>query len=295
MPGRARPCLLLAIVFVVGSCSPHVRKPPTTFPTGTPPESRLRFAAVGDIGDGSANEAAVAAAIAREHVRDPLDLLVLLGDLIYPNGNPADYQQKFAEPYRQIIEAGIETEAVIGNHDIETDPSGMLAAFNMPSRYYSFRRGALAFFALDSSRGNIDDGQLAWLEQELSRTSGSWKIVLTHVPMYSSGIHGSTTDVRGTLEDLLADHGVALVIAAHDHDYERTTPIKGIVHLVVGTGCCPRPGPMFSNPFTASFQVGLGFLLAEASESELQIQWIDVEGRVRDRATLPATVRDQAA
>lgn len=271
---------------------------PITIPTPTstqPPETPLRFAAVGDLGDGSANQAAVGAAIAQAHASERIDLLLLLGDLIYPNGNPAEYERKFAQPFHSVIEAGIETHAVLGNHDAETDPDAVASAFGMPARYYTFTLGPVQFFALDSSSGAISELQRAWLQTELENSTQIWKIVFLHHPLYSSGIHGSTFPIRSSLEEMLVRHGVQLVLAGHDHNYERTAPIKGIVHVVSGTGCCPRPGPLFSNAFTASFRTGLGLLVGEVTSRQIAIQWLDVEGRIQDSAVISLPVPLQKA
>ena len=57
--------------------------------------------------------------------------------------------------------------------------------------------------------------------QDLAARTLPWKIVYLHQPPYSSGDHGSDTALRSKLAPVFEHHGVQLVLAGHDHDYER--------------------------------------------------------------------------
>ena len=58
--------------------------------------------------------------------------------------------------------------------------------FNMKGRYYTFSRNDVQFFALDTN-GNADwKNQLIWLDDELSQSKATWKIVFGHHPTYAS-------------------------------------------------------------------------------------------------------------
>ena len=77
-----------------------------------------------------------------------------------------------------------------------------------------------------------------------------------HHPLFSSGYHGSDASMR-PIWDVLYANGVDIVIAGHDHDYERFAKQRpdgtldwdrGIREFVVGTGgkslrsfATPRP------------------------------------------------------
>ena len=84
-----------------------------------------------------------------------------------------------------------------------------------------------------STEHDYDQGspQYSWLEQDLSsvnREVTPFVIVYGHKPMYSSNsYHGSEVELREALEELYVQHGVDLVIAGHDHFYERTWPVIG--------------------------------------------------------------------
>jgi 2',3'-cyclic-nucleotide 2'-phosphodiesterase (5'-nucleotidase family) len=54
-----------------------------------------------------------------------------------------------------------------------------------------------------------------------------------------------------TLEPILRRHHVDLVLAGHDHHYERTHPIDGITYVVSGGGC--KTTRVGRSDFTAVF------------------------------------------
>ena len=93
-----------------------------------------------------------------------------------------------------------------------------------------------------STEHDYDSGstQFAWLEQELvsvNRDVTPFVIVYGHSPMYSSNsYHGSEVELRTAVEQLYVDNGVDLVIAGHDHFYERTWPVSAEVVRDNGNG-----------------------------------------------------------
>lgn len=280
--------LLLAILTF--ACSEPAAERIPMAPSARTPASRaenlgeVRFAAVGDTGDGSSQARILAEAIAAAHRREPLDVLLLLGDLIYPHGSPAQYEAKFTNPYRSVIEAGIPTAAVLGNHDLETNPHRFMELFAMPGRYYSFTVGAADFFALDTSRGSVDAEQQRWLERELPSTSSPWKIAFMHVPLFSDGMHGSNLALQEALIGRFRRYGVQLALAGHDHNYQRIGPINGTTYLVSGGGCCPRPVP--PQGALAGAVQALHFVVVELSGEVMLIEAVDAEGRVFDRTEI---------
>jgi 3',5'-cyclic AMP phosphodiesterase CpdA len=268
------------------SPNPSLATTPSPSPSASPSPgpSVLRFAAVGDIGDGSDRAARVAQAIARVHSQTRLDLILLLGDLIYPRGNPAEFH-KFAGPYRPLIDSGVEIHAVLGNHDIQTDGAGVQRAFKMPAPYYSFARQLAHFYALDSSRARIDQAQRAWLENELAKASLPWKVAFTHVPSFSAGTHGSNLAIQDALDDTFDKFDVQLALAAHDHSYQRTLPQRGTTYVVAGGGCCPTG--THHESFIAARAEGLSFAVFEVNPDKTLIIAFDADGKELDRAEIP--------
>ena len=90
-------------------------------------------------------------------------------------------------------------------------------------RFYSFEKHNVRFLALDSNY--MDKDQQAWIEKELSGSKAKWTIAFFHHPIYSSGAtHGSEVDLRAIVEPLFIKYGVDVVLAGHEHFYERLHP-----------------------------------------------------------------------
>ena len=127
--------------------------------------------------------------------------------------------------------------------------------FHMPDNgngvwWYSFNYGPVHFTVM-STEHDFTPGshQYKWLEQDLQsvdRNSTPWLILVGHRPMYSSLKiyldHIVSVHIRESLEELLHRYRVDVMLAGHDHSYERTCPVyrgrctnRGTVHIVIGT------------------------------------------------------------
>jgi hypothetical protein len=104
-------------------------------------------------------------------------------------------------------------------------------------------------------RGYSAGAQTRWLEETLAAAaqdkSIDWIIVQMHQDAMSSAQRGNGCDkgIRETWLPLFDRYGVDLVLCGHDHDYERSWPVRGCNHNVgrdaaTGTAvdtCQPRP------------------------------------------------------
>ncbi len=260
---------------------------------------RLTFAAVGDNGSGGRQAMAVAARMAEAYGQVPFGLVALLGDICYYGNFEDRFDDVFARPMRPLLDAGVGFELAIGNHDEELRHSdeGMaeidaeLRLLGTPGLYYSTTHGPADFFYLDSSAPGrlLVEGhseQREWLDDALASSSSQWKIVVLHHPPYSSGKHGSTPGAEERLEPVLTRHHVDLVLAGHDHHYERTHPVDGITYVVSGGGC--KTTPVSRSRFTAVAESTLQFLLVDIAGDRLVGTCIGADGDVVDRFFLAA-------
>jgi 3',5'-cyclic AMP phosphodiesterase CpdA len=136
---------------------------------------------------------------------------------------------------------------------------------------------------LDS--GYMTPEQSAWLEKELAGSKDDWKIVILHHPIYSSGgRHGSDLTLRKILEPLFVKYNVSVVLAGHDHFYERTKPQHDIVHFVVGSGGRLAAGDIDKrSTITASgFDTDQAFLAVEILGDNLYFNAISRSGLIVD-------------
>ncbi|MCS5690716.1 metallophosphoesterase [Cyanobium sp. FGCU-6] len=202
-------------------------------------EASLHVLATADSGSGDPNQRAVGLQMGAVHRRDPVDLVLMGGDNIYPSGDLALVEATFNRPYRELLAAGVPFHAVLGNHDIRTgngNPQVAYPPFGMKGRWYSLRRGPVAFFLLDTNVNAPWQHQLPWLKRELAASDAPWKVVVGHHPLYSSGLYGNDPAAIARLAPLFRRHGVQLYINGHDHNYERSKPLQGTTYLTVGGG-----------------------------------------------------------
>ena len=211
----------------------------TPLDASNPPDVRL--AVLGDVGTGSQDEWETAALAAGAGENHPFDGLVLLGDNVYPSGDPDRLQATVFDPFDPILRRGTPLLPVLGNHDVKDGNAvGQAEALGMPGRWYATEMGPLLLVSLDSNL--VDDmAQLRWLESTLAAGGTEWVIVTMHHPPFSAGYHGSDDDIQETWVPLFEAYGVDLVLSGHDHDYQRTVPINGITYVVSGGGARTRP------------------------------------------------------
>lgn len=205
-------------------------------PIGKPPS--VRMAVAGDTGTGDAAQLATAQRMATENQKRPYDALVLLGDLIYEDGDAARVDEVVLDPFAPLIDQGASLIPVIGNHDIESgEQQQILTALGQRRSWYTESVGSVRVVVLDSNQ--VDNpAQTEWLEAVLAEPApnGKWTVAAMHHPAYSAGYHGSDLDVQETWGPLFAEYDVPLVLAGHDHDYQRSVPQDGVTYVVSGAG-----------------------------------------------------------
>ncbi len=240
-------CLAAVVVAVpyrhqIGSYLTHRKGSPThtepyvSFPVDDPPA--LRIAVVGDIGDSGSRLDATAGAVARLGDDDPYDVLLVLGDCVYPSGDPAQLPDVLFDPFAPVLASGAELLSVLGNHDAGRADE-LVEALGMPGRWWSVERQGVLIVGLDSNLPD-DEQQRAWLEDTLASSRASWKVVALHHPPYSAGYQGSSEDVRAAFSPLFERYGVDLVLSGHDHDYQRSKVIGGVTYVVTGAASGTR-------------------------------------------------------
>ena len=139
------------------------------------------------------------------------------------------------------------------------------------------------------SAGCRDRDLLDWLDEALAEATAPWRVVALHHPPYSSGRHGSTTPLRHHLEPVLRRHRVDLVLAGHDHHYERTVPIHDITYVISGAGC--KTTKVRPTSITAVAASTLEFLKIDVDGDRLTARAVRPGGAILDRFELRARAR----
>jgi hypothetical protein len=278
--------------------------PKATFTTAPAPGTgAISFVALGDSGTGSPEQRQIAALIAREQAAFALHV----GDIAYGASNGtgdasyATYQSYLFDVYKWL--PSLPFVPVEGNHDSRAtngDGKAYLDLFVLPDseRYYSFDYGPVHFVALDTEYAFQDTtrraSQLAWLDADLAATRQPWKIAFYHRAPYSSGgEHGSDLTVRAAFGPLLERYGVDLAITGHEHDYERTVPIREssvstdrpVPYVVTGGGGAPLY-PAAASSWTAFSASRHEYLKVTVSGCVLTMNAVGLDGGVFDTTSV---------
>jgi hypothetical protein len=218
-----------------------------------PPRGRatpVRFWVLGDCGTNRVDTGNPGKAVAARNGfrrfnrgRGPLDGILLLGDNAYSHGTDSQYQTALFAVYHHELRQ-VPVWPCIGNHELTDDYFGIFTvpekgeAGGVPSRcpnYYSFDYAHLHFTILDLWKTEWRDRaapQRQWLERDLASTRQDWVIVVNHFPPYCDGKYESDhnqylAEVREQILPVLDRHGVDLLLAGHDHTYQRSYLLDG--------------------------------------------------------------------
>jgi hypothetical protein len=253
--------------------------------TARPGPESLKFAVVGDAGNGEQPQYDVGSQMWTAWAGFPFEFVIAVGDNMYGRQEPQDFVTKFEKPYQPLLAAGIPFFGVLGNHDRQENR--FYPGFNMSGeRFYTFVRQHVRFVMLDTNL--LDPRQLAWAEQTLRDAPEWWKIVCFHHPLYSDGgRHGSNVELRVLLEPLLVKYGVSVVFAGHEHIYERTVPQKGITYFVEGSSGQLRKGDLRRSALTAAgFDQDRTFMLVELKGDQLSFRTLSRTGTTVDSGVI---------
>lgn len=207
---------------------------------------------------------------------DTLDAVIFLGDM-----------KNFSHARAAYLNSSVKSIPafyVIGNHeaessfdmtDIKNANMNSIISLN-PGPYgtekttYSFNIGNFhivnlneywdgagndAWFEYGTDGGYIPNNLYNWMEDDLSGTQNTWKIVLGHEPLYPERNHvGNSLDKnvtnRDKLQNLFVAQNVSLFIGGHTH-YAGVQLKDGVYHAAVGvTGTATLKG---EDPFASIF------------------------------------------
>jgi hypothetical protein len=180
--------------------------------------------------------------------------VALLGDNVYEDGTLAQFRDCF-EPSWGRHKA--RTRPAPGNHEYRTPgAAGYYAYFGDaagdPAKgYYSYDLGDWHIIVLNSNR-SCDDPSCArgspqeqWLRADLAANSKRCTLAYWHHPRFNSGAEHGNSSAVAPFWEALYEAGADVVLAGHEHVYERfapqtpsaaADPARGIRQFTVGTG-----------------------------------------------------------
>jgi hypothetical protein len=202
----------------------------------TPPPSALKdvhFAAAGDWGCKPATQRTV------NYIKNKNpDLVLGLGDFSYQNDTGCWF--KMMSPLLN------KTKIIIGEHDFDINNNSRLqdyvSKFNLTNPYYSFDYGNVHFLAMSSiipfNNQSLaykilrdDSGQHDFISNDLYAASQNksinWIVVYVYKPIYTSpSRHPAIESLRDLYQPFFDLYGVDLVLQAHNHNYQRSYPLR---------------------------------------------------------------------
>lgn len=220
------------------------------------------------------------------------DAFLALGDNAYPHGTLSDFVDYWTPVFGPYDSKVFPTP---GNHEHDRSPAGgyktyfSAAAPNYPDSadYYTFDIGGWRWFSLNSEIA-ADSGSLQyrWLRGQLASDSLPLCVgAYWHRPRFNAGQWGDATNMQ-PIWSLLAARGATLVLAAHDHNYQRWAPVDGITGFIVGTGGKERY-PLTSKPGLAAWDADhYGVLQIALWEEGAETRFVSAEGDILDEVVL---------
>ena len=179
------------------------------------------------------------------------------GDLVYESGTAAEFKNCYDPTWGQFKER---TKPALGNHEYGSRGAAPYFAYwgavagVAGQGFYSYDLGAWHIVVLNT---NCYAGELGgcaagspeetWLKDDLAKHAGGCILAYGHHALFSSGVfksHAVHPELKPFWRDLYAAHA-DLVLAGHEHSYERFAPQNpdgetdeknGIREIVVGTG-----------------------------------------------------------
>ena len=179
------------------------------------------------------------------------------GDLAYERGSAAEFKNCYGPAWGRFKDR---TKPALGNHEYVEPTAGAYFEYwgaqagPRGKGYYSFDLGGWHIVALNTNcyakdLGGCGEGskQEKWLKEDLAEHPKACIIAYGHHALFSSGVfqkHAVHPELKPFWQDLYAAHA-DLVLAGHEHSYERfapqdpdgqADPEHGIREIVVGTG-----------------------------------------------------------
>ena len=217
--------------------------PGPTAPSGT----AVTIMGAGDI----AGDEEEATATARLILEAEPDAVFTTGDNAYPDGSRSDYAKRYDPTWGPFKDR---TRPVPGNHEYETgDAAGYVDYFGAGNvtnpadggLYYAWDVGnGWRAYALNTAL-DTEGAQLEWLRDDLAAHPGLHYVLYAHEPRYTSGEkHDPFEQLCPLWDTLAATGGLEIVLAGHNHHYERFAPMDchgraddgGARSFVVGSG-----------------------------------------------------------
>ena len=311
--------LFIYSLILIVSCASIQEKTNKTTKTGDTywkQENSINFLVVGDWGrNGEFHQKDVANQMGLEAAKNHTSFVLSMGDNFYPDGVISTTDPQWNKSFEDIYtnySLNIPWFTAFGNHDYrgniqaQLDYSKISRRWRTTERYYSFEKTIpnssekALFVFIDSnpfdetlSRKSHSDlasqnkeAQLEWLEKTLATSTASWKIVIGHHPLYTTGVRrDKMLDVRKVFLPIFEKHKVNAYLAGHEHDLQHQKP-EGFTHYFV-SGAGSEIRPVTKDEQQTKFAISdHGFMSMQLLKDKLNVQVINFEGKQLYQTTI---------
>jgi len=211
------------------------------------------------------------------------------GDNTYPTGSARSFRDCYGPTWGRHKSR---TRPSPGNHDYgEPGAAPYYEYFGANAGdgrgYYSYMLGAWLVLSLNS---NVDAGdgsaQMHWVDHEIAAHPTRCALAYWHHPVITSGPNGDNPHMQAMWRKM-ARAGVDVVIAGHDHIYERyaemdehlgPAPRGGTRQFIAGTGGAQPYDLVRLQPLSESRTAVLGVLKMTLKHDSYDWQFVSVPG-----------------
>lgn len=215
------------------------------------------------------------AADCREPAQDVADVvratpgeILIVGDLAYPAGSQADFDNCFMPLYGDQLQR---MHTVPGDNDYGSDPDaqayfqtlGVGVAGKQGEGWWSFTKEAWQIIGINSACSKVgfcgpNSPQYAFVADALEAAPDKCRMIVWHLPRFTSSPSYSGLKNMGDLYQLVYDYGADILVVGNSHHYERFEPLgpdgspdaAGIANFTIGTG--GAPSTEFAEPLAGS-------------------------------------------
>ena len=212
---------------------------------------------IGDMGKGGTDQLKVAKPMKKLYKKHKIKFVLGLGDNIYPDGCTSVTDPLFHDNFEKMYSILPDDRwyMCLGNHDYgyhqtvhglnnnsrhQVDYTKHSKKWYMPSKYYSFVKGPVEFFYLDTNLDRMSEStiqkQMRDMKHKLDSSKNKFKVVVGHHTWRSIAGHGNAEPRFETfLQDLFKDTKPHMYMGGHDHC--KSLMVKdGITIVISGTG-----------------------------------------------------------
>lgn len=286
-PRGAAPSVSAPATTAPGTAAQDRAQAPAAVATGTTTPSVIGV--IGDYGVTGSPVGDVVARMLKFNGGRKLTAVVTTGDNAYCCGSES--QTRFARQQLAPLRLqGAPIYSALGNHDVATeDGAAFMRTFPQAKRWYTVNAGNVQFVVLDSTKVS-SSAQLTFLKNVLAAPRPRpFRVVVFHHPAWSCSAHSPDEGVRTKWLPLFGSK-VDLVLAGHNHTYERFTAADGTPYVTTGGGgaklyasAAPACRGAGKNAYLKTVHHAVRLV---ASTTTLRVEGVAVDGTVFDTVRL---------